>query len=208
MNQDTFDFVFSILLTWGWGLTVPLILRYGVLKRPLDKTISFFIVCALWLLNIFIFTALGSTSRTHGALYLVAAVSFWILTRNASSSQSTTASPTALDSDSEHTPQLTAVDDSASRSSNLVDNGFKGKRVRIYLNASIISTLISAIFASTSSDWFLAIPVASTVVSVLLMGHPESVRNWRNTVIWSLLLTPPVFLTSFLAFGLVLSAIK
>lgn len=208
MNKNAFDIAFSILLTWGWGLTVPLILRYGVLKRPLDKTISFFIVGALWLLNIFIFTALGSTSRTHGALFLVAAVSFWILTRNVSASQSTTVPPSALDSETEHTPQSTVVDESASRPSDLIDNGFKGKRVRIFLNASVISTLISAIFASTSSDWFLAIPVASTVISVLLIGYPESVRNWRNTVIWSLLLSPPVLFTSFLAFGFVLNAIK
>ena len=36
--------------------------------------------CAIfWFLNIIIFTALGSKSKTHGALTLVAFVSYWIL---------------------------------------------------------------------------------------------------------------------------------
>lgn len=83
MDRSALDIVVSIILTWGWGLAIPLILRYAVLKRPLDKLIALFTTGGLWLLNIFIFTALGSQSKTHAALFLVAAVSYWILTKKA-----------------------------------------------------------------------------------------------------------------------------
>ena len=39
-------------------------------------------ICALfWLFNVILFTALGSKSKTHFALPLVAFVSYWILLR-------------------------------------------------------------------------------------------------------------------------------
>jgi len=70
----------SVLITWGIGLTPPLLIRFAFLKRPINKKYAF-IVCALFLLvNATIFIALGSESKTHAALYLIAYVSYLILT--------------------------------------------------------------------------------------------------------------------------------
>lgn len=207
MDRSAVDIVFSIILTWGWGLAIPLILRYAVLKRPLDKVIALFIAGALWLLNIFIFTALGSQSRTHAALFLVAAVSYWILTKKPGSAQETKPVAAAPAND----PPSSAASVTASEAQPqpaLVDNGFKGKRIHIFLVATVISALLGAVFGKTSSDWFLLIPVVATFFSVLVVGQPESTRNWRNTIIWSLLFTPVVLMVSFLVLGIILNLVK
>jgi len=65
------------LLTWGIGLGPPLLIRFVFVKRALSKAFSVGLVAALFFLNILIFTALGST--THGALVLVAFVSYAVL---------------------------------------------------------------------------------------------------------------------------------
>lgn len=204
MDISAGDVVFSIILTWGWGLAAPLILRYAILKRPADKTIALFTVGGLWLLNIFIFTALESKSRSHAALFLVAAVSYWILTRKTPESRiAVTPVPSTAPAPK---PDAPTVSGHATPSpTDLIDDGFKGKRVRIFLVAAIISAFLGAVFASTSSDWFLAIPIVATAFSVLVLGQPESTRNWRNTIIWSILLSPPVLLASFFALGIILN---
>jgi hypothetical protein len=207
MDISAGDIVFSIILTWGWGLAAPLVLRYAVLKRSLDRTIAFFIVGGLWLLNIFVFTALGSKSRSHAALFFVAAVSYWILTKKTPESHTAVASN--LSTDPEPKPDTSTISgQTISSPTDLIDNGFKGKRVRIFLVAAIISASLGAVFGGTSSDWFLAIPAVATVFSVLVLGQPESTRNWRNTIIWSLLLSPPVLLASFVALGIILNVVK
>lgn len=207
MDRSAIDIVFSIVLTWGWGLAVPLILRYAILKRPLDKVIALFIAGGLWLLNIFIFTALGSQSRTHAALFLVAAVSYWILTKKAAPQPEVT---NPVFSPTDGTPPADSLSTPAEpeQRPDLVDNGFKGKRIHIFLVATVISALLAAVFGKTSSDWFLLIPVVATFFSVLVVGQPESTRNWRNTIIWSGLFTPIVLIVSFIAFGIVINLIK
>lgn len=69
----------SLVLTWGIGLTPPLLIRHVGLKRPLGRAAALSIVVGLWILNVLIFTALGS--RSHTALTLVGFVSYWILRR-------------------------------------------------------------------------------------------------------------------------------
>ena len=69
----------SALLTWGIGLAPPLITRFGILHHPMTKPGALVFVVVFWLFNVLLFTALGSTSRTHGALLLVAWASFAIL---------------------------------------------------------------------------------------------------------------------------------
>ena len=67
-------------MTWGVGLAPPLLLRFAILRRPIiSKGWVFGTVALFWFINIVIFTALGSTSKTHGALFLVALVSYVIL---------------------------------------------------------------------------------------------------------------------------------
>ncbi len=71
----------SAVLTWGIGLTPPLLIRYAIIKRPLPKKAAIPLVVLFWFINIIIFTALGSQSKTHAALFLVAWASYYILHR-------------------------------------------------------------------------------------------------------------------------------
>ncbi len=75
--------IFSAILTWGIGLAPPLLIRFAFLRRPLPKRWAIGTVVLFWFINIVIFTALGSTSKTHGALFLVALASYAILRKGA-----------------------------------------------------------------------------------------------------------------------------
>lgn len=75
------DVVLSFILTWGIGLAPPVLIRYVFRKEPTDKWPAIGICSLLWLLNVILFTALGSQSKTHGVLALIAYVSYWLLRR-------------------------------------------------------------------------------------------------------------------------------
>lgn len=76
---DPITIIFSIVLTWGIGLTPPLVIRYAALKRPMEKWPAIGVCAFFWFLNIILFSALGSQSKTHAALTFVAFVSYWLL---------------------------------------------------------------------------------------------------------------------------------
>lgn len=69
----------SFLFTWGIGLTPPLLIRFAFMRRPIGKGWAIGIVALFWVFNLLLFTALGSQSKSHGALVLVAFVSYAIL---------------------------------------------------------------------------------------------------------------------------------
>ena len=71
--------VISAVLTWGIGLSVPLLLRYALIRKPLSKVVSLVIVALLGVVNLVIFVSLGSQSKTHAALFLVGVASYYIL---------------------------------------------------------------------------------------------------------------------------------
>ena len=71
--------IVSFVLTWGIGLIPPLVIRYAIVRKPLSKGWAIGLVVFLWMVNIIIFTALGSQSKTHAALFLVAWTSYIIL---------------------------------------------------------------------------------------------------------------------------------
>lgn len=71
--------VVSFIVTWVIGLIPPILLRFAIIRKPISKKLSIFLVILLWFINVVIFTALGSQSKTHGALVLVAIVSYYIL---------------------------------------------------------------------------------------------------------------------------------
>lgn len=72
--------ILSFVLTWGIGLSIPVLLRFVILKRPIEKKWAITVVIILWVLNFIIFVGLlESESKTHAALFLVALVSYWIL---------------------------------------------------------------------------------------------------------------------------------
>lgn len=73
--------ILSFIVTWTIGLTPPLLIRYAFLRRPMAKKPAIGTAALFWFLNIILFTAMGSESKTHAALLLIAYVSYWILRR-------------------------------------------------------------------------------------------------------------------------------
>jgi hypothetical protein len=69
----------SVLLTWGIGLTPPLLIRFVFVRRPIGKGWAIGVVAVFWMANLLFFTAFGSQSKTHFALVLVAMASYAIL---------------------------------------------------------------------------------------------------------------------------------
>ena len=80
MNEySAAEWILSFIITWTVGLFPPLLIRFVFLKRPIGKNPAIGI-CGLFLfLNILLFTALGSESKTHAGLLLFAYISYWIL---------------------------------------------------------------------------------------------------------------------------------
>jgi hypothetical protein len=74
-----FGIIFSFLLTWGVGLFIPLLLRFAILRRPIGKTSAIVTISVLWVIDLIIFIELGSKSKSHFALLLVAYVSYHVL---------------------------------------------------------------------------------------------------------------------------------
>jgi hypothetical protein len=74
------ELFFSFLLTWGIGLTPPFLIRYVFWKQQLKKWPAIGCCTLFWFVNLVIFTALGSESKTHAALFLIAVVSYYIVT--------------------------------------------------------------------------------------------------------------------------------
>jgi len=72
-------FLISAILTWGIGLAPPLLIRFAFMKHPVSKPLSLILVIFFWVFNFVLFTALGSESKTHGGLLLVAIASYAIL---------------------------------------------------------------------------------------------------------------------------------
>jgi len=71
--------ILSAILTWGIGLAPPLLVRFAFMRKPMPKAGAIPFVVVFLFINIVIFTALGSQSKTHGALFLVAMASYYIL---------------------------------------------------------------------------------------------------------------------------------
>lgn len=82
----------SFLFTWSIGLLPPLLIRFAFTRRPIGKGWAIGTVAMLWAFNVVLFTALGSQSKTHGALVLVAFVSYAIL-RKGAKNKTTPATP-------------------------------------------------------------------------------------------------------------------
>lgn len=76
---DATTIIVSFIITWSVGLLPPALIRYAILKRPIPKWPAIGTCALFWVINIVLFTAMGSKSKTHGALVLIAFVSYWIL---------------------------------------------------------------------------------------------------------------------------------
>lgn len=86
LDATWYELLISFVLTWTIGLTPPLLLRYGIVRRPLRKWVAISIVIVLWIVE-FLF-AIGMDSfnghtgtHNHPVLMLIAFVSYYILVR-------------------------------------------------------------------------------------------------------------------------------
>jgi len=75
--------IISVIFTWGIGLTPPLLIRFAFLRRPISKGWAIGTVGLFLFINIVLFTAMGSKSETHAALFFVAWASYAILRKGA-----------------------------------------------------------------------------------------------------------------------------
>lgn len=76
---DVIDFILSIIFTWTIGLLPPVVIRYVIVKYPMDKGSAIITSVAFWFFNLFFFISLGSQSKSHMVLSLIAYVSYLIL---------------------------------------------------------------------------------------------------------------------------------
>ena len=76
-------FLLSVIFTWCIGLAPPIFTRFFLIKHPVSKRVAWIFVITFWFLNIFFFTLLGSKSKSHGALSLIALISYVILRKGA-----------------------------------------------------------------------------------------------------------------------------
>jgi len=76
---DAVAMAISIFLTWGIGLVPPLLIRYAILKKSMNKWSAIGTCVFFYFFNIIFFIAIGSKSKSHFALTLVAYVSYRIL---------------------------------------------------------------------------------------------------------------------------------
>jgi len=72
-------FIISAILTWGIGLSAPVLIRYVFLRRPINKNPAIVIVVILYFIQLFMWIGLGSTSKSHAALFFIAFASYYIL---------------------------------------------------------------------------------------------------------------------------------
>ena len=77
------EIIVGIVITWTIGLTPPILIRFVIWRQPVRKWISVGICIFFWITNLMIFIMLGSQSKNHTALVLVAFVSYWLLRRGA-----------------------------------------------------------------------------------------------------------------------------
>lgn len=75
-----------LLITWGIGLAPPLLVRFALLRQPMNKPAAIGFVVLFWIVNLVIFTALESENKTHGVLVLIGCASYAILRIGASAS--------------------------------------------------------------------------------------------------------------------------
>ncbi len=71
--------IISFILTWSIGLSVPVLIRYVFLRRPINKFPAIVIVVILYFIQLFMWIGLGSTNKSHAVLFFIAYVSYYIL---------------------------------------------------------------------------------------------------------------------------------
>ena len=83
MGNFSFEnILISFIVTWGIGLLPPTLIRYVFLKRPVGNWAAIGICGLFYFFSFLVYSAISGSSRGHGALILVAMVSYWILRKD------------------------------------------------------------------------------------------------------------------------------
>lgn len=77
--------ILSIVITWAIGLLPPILTRYAILRRPLERWPAIGLSLLFFFINNIIFIGLlNSKNKSHHTITTMAFVSYWILRRGAS----------------------------------------------------------------------------------------------------------------------------
>ena len=74
------ELIISLLITWAVVLAPPLLIR-AIRKKPFGKPMAIALCVVFYFVNVVLFTALGSQSKSHASLLLGAWVSYFIFHR-------------------------------------------------------------------------------------------------------------------------------
>ena len=83
-DLDIIKIVIGFVISWSVGLIPPIIIRYMILHRPIEKLSAIGMCVLFWIIiGIIMDSAIGSENNTHINLVLIAIVSYWILRQGA-----------------------------------------------------------------------------------------------------------------------------
>lgn len=74
------DLALFFFATWTIGLSLPLLFRFVILRKPINKWVAFATAVIWWFANITFWVWMGSQSKSHTVLFVIALVTFYILT--------------------------------------------------------------------------------------------------------------------------------
>lgn len=77
-NLSSIDLLLSFVITWTVVLVPPAIIRF-IRRKPLSKVVAITLTIVLYFANIILFTAMGSQSKSHGALVIGAIFCYYVL---------------------------------------------------------------------------------------------------------------------------------
>lgn len=98
-DLDAMSLLLGLLFTWIIGMTPPLLIRYLLVKGPMDKKGAIITSTTLGIFNLILFIALGSQSKSHAVLILIAIISYRVLKKAQSAKEferSAKKSPTTI----------------------------------------------------------------------------------------------------------------
>lgn len=95
-DLDAMSLLLGLLFTWIIGMTPPLLIRYLLVKGPMDKKGAIITSTTLGIFNLILFIALGSQSKSHAVLILIAIISYRVLKSTKEFKRSAEKSPTAI----------------------------------------------------------------------------------------------------------------
>lgn len=78
-NMPAIEWILSFAVTWAVILSIPAAIRFA-LRRPMAMRFAVATSAALFFVDVVIFTAMGSTSKSHNVVFVGSFVAYWILT--------------------------------------------------------------------------------------------------------------------------------